>query len=200
MLELTPDRIVRSNHSSIDPTSFYLTSLSSNTPEIIVHDIRSQVAEHPATGLHKAELYIYSLSQAIRVSIESINTDRLKILGYNRDAVRLDWYRDCQLGWLYWLTTRKYLDLEIELLRGRIQSGMMAVADAAPLLEDAQIELTAAMNEREKILHHYPHLNTDKQQVMKTTGRARLTAKLMANQSKMSGIGATEGIPELPPN
>lgn len=175
-------------YQPIDPTSFYLTSLSSNTPEIIVHDIRSQVAEHPATGLHKAELYIYSLSQAIRVSIESINTDRLKLLGYDRDLKRLEWYRECQLGWLYWLMTRKYLDLEIELLGGKIRSGQMAVADAVPLLEDAEMELAAATNERQKILQHYPALDTDKITVMEMTGRARLTAKLMANQSKIDRI------------
>lgn len=175
-------------YQPIDTTNFYLTSLSSNTPEIIVHDIRSQVAEHPVTGLHKAELYIYSLSQAIRVSIESINADRIKLLGYDRDLLRLKWYQECRVSWLYWLTTHKYLDLEIESLQGKIRAARMAITDAAPLLEDARSELAAATNERQMILEHYPHLNTTKQQVMETSGRERLMAKLEGNRDRMGQI------------
>lgn len=170
-----PD-LVRSD--SIDSHRSYLTSLSSNTPEIIAHDIRTHFAEHPATGLHKAELYIYSLTQSIRTSIESITLDQLKINAFVRDLIRLRGFDRCRLGWLYRILTGKYLDLEIQVLESKIRSGQMAIRDAEPLLEDAHLELETATSERDKILEHSPQLNTSKAEVMATFGRERLIAKL----------------------
>lgn len=158
--------------------SYYLTSLSSNTPETIAYEIRASFAEHPATGLHKAELYIYGTSQAIRLAIDSIAADKRKIDALHRDLDRLLKYQHYRLDGLYHLFTRKYLDLEILDLKAKVRAGQCAISDAVPMLEDAQSELAAAIEQRSQILENQPWLNTTKAEVSAACDRLRLEAKL----------------------
>jgi hypothetical protein len=175
----------------IDPTNFYLTSLSSNTPESIRYDIRQQYTEHPVTGLHKAELYIYGTSQAIRLALDNIATDKRKIDGLTRDLGRLKVYERYRLGFIYFILTRKYLDLEIQAIEAKIRTGQMAIADAVPMLEDAQSELKSALRERVSILERHPEFDVPKIELGAMTDRDRLTVKLMKANSS---LGANPGI------
>jgi hypothetical protein len=184
----------------IDPTSFYLTSLSSNTPESIAYDIRREFAEHPVTGLNKAELYIYSTSQAIRLAINNIATDKRRIDALNRDLRRLLKYQFYHLGGIYHLFTRKYLDLETLEIEDKIRAGQMAIAEAVPMLEDAQAELTAALSEREQIFAAVPWVNVSKAQLRELSDRERLVAKLRRVGAAQGRIdpGLSENTPLLP--
>lgn len=184
----------------IDPTSFYLTSLSSNTPESIAYDIRKEFAEHPVTGLNKAELYIYGTSQAIRLAIDNIASDKRRIDALNRDLRRLLKYQSYHLGGIYHLFTRKYLDLEILEIKDKIRAGQMAISEAVPMLEDAQAELTAALSEREQIFAAVPWINVSKVQLRELCDRERLVAKLKRIGAAQSRIdpGLSENTPLLP--
>ncbi len=183
MPDLTP-------YQQIDPASFYLTSLSSNTPESIAYDIRKEYAEHPVTGLHKAELYIYGTSQAIRLAVDNIASDKRRIDALDRDLSRLLKYRLYRLGRIYHLFTRKYLDLEIREVEGKIRAGQVAIADAVPMLEDAQAELAAALRERGEMLASQPWMNVSKGELSGLSDRDRLTAKMQRIAREQSRIGA----------
>lgn len=166
------------SYRQIDPANFYLTALSSNTPESIAYDIRKEYAEHPVTGLHKAELYIYGTSQAIRLAVDNIASDSRRIDALDRDLKRLLRYQFYRLAGIYHLFTRKYLDLEIAEVKGKIRAGQMAIADAVPMLEDAQSELAAALRERTQILESQPWMNVSKCELSRLSDRDRLMAKM----------------------
>lgn len=184
----------------------YLTSLSSNTPASIRYTIRREFEEHPVSGLQKAELYIYSTSQSIRIAIETISANNNRIKGLERDLKALNTYAARGLGWLYRLIEGKYLDLEIESLQAMIHSLKQSIVETVPMLEDAQSELATALEEKDSILREYPIFNTSKKEVMALTDRDRLAARIkrisatgnpgmiIANQSELAQLPNSEGL------